>query len=192
MSAAAKIPSGEGRILGVDFGDVRMGLSRSDPGRCFASPWKVVAYKGTFKRAAHLVVEAAAEGEVVGIVVGMPRSMDGSYTGKAEQVPFPFLTVLNGFSVTRGDNTYPFHSLAAAFFNNLLHGFRRDGEDGQVRGFRKRPDLSVGADTVNLTSPMVDRIDPPGIGSGKEAGHDKRTPRPRAFRGTDDRYGLRF
>jgi len=80
------IPRGEGRILGVDFGDVRMGLSRSDPGRCFASPWKVVTYKGTFKRAAHLVVEASVEGEVVAIVVGMPRSMDGSYTGKAEQV----------------------------------------------------------------------------------------------------------
>ena len=82
----ATIPAGEGRILGVDFGDVRMGLSRSDPGRCFASPWKVVTYKGTYKRAAHLVVEAAAAGEVVAIVVGMPRSMDGSYIGKAEQV----------------------------------------------------------------------------------------------------------
>ncbi|MFH1531206.1 MAG: Holliday junction resolvase RuvX [Pseudomonadota bacterium] len=80
------IPDGEGRILCVDFGDVRMGLARSDPGRCFASPWKVVTYKGTFKRAAHLVIEAAAEGEVVAIVVGMPRSMDGSYTGKAVQV----------------------------------------------------------------------------------------------------------
>ncbi len=77
---------GEGRILGVDFGDVRLGLARSDPGRCFASPWKVVTYKGTFKRAAHLVVEAAIEGEVVAIVVGMPRSMDGSLKGKAEQV----------------------------------------------------------------------------------------------------------
>ena len=83
---AVKMPAGDGRILGVDFGDVRMGLSRSDPGRCFASPWKVVAYKGTFKRAAHLVVEAAVEAEAVGIVVGMPRSMDGSLVGKAEQV----------------------------------------------------------------------------------------------------------
>jgi len=80
------IPAGDGRILGVDFGDVRMGLSRSDPGRCFASPWKVVSYKGTYKRAAHLVAEAAAEAEAAGIVVGMPLSMDGSSGGKAEQV----------------------------------------------------------------------------------------------------------
>ena len=83
---APGIPQGDGRILGVDFGDVRMGLARSDPGRCFASPWKVISYKGTFKRAAHLAAEAAIEGEVVGIVVGMPRSMDGSLTEKAEQV----------------------------------------------------------------------------------------------------------
>lgn len=90
---AVKMPPGEGRILGVDFGDVRMGLSRSDPDRCFASPWKVVAYKGTFKRAAHLVVEAAVEAGAVGIVVGMPRSMDGSLTGKAAQVT-EFVTYL--------------------------------------------------------------------------------------------------
>jgi len=82
----ARIPAGEGRILGVDFGDVRMGLSLSDPDRCFASPWKVVSYKGTFKRAAHLVIEAAAEAEAAGVVVGMPLSMDGSVSEKAEQV----------------------------------------------------------------------------------------------------------
>lgn len=101
MSTPA-IPSGAGRVLGVDFGDVRMGLARSDPDRCFASPWKVVEYKGTYKRAAHLIVEAAAEIEAAGIVVGMPLSMDGTVTEKAAQVK-EFVVYLRTLTATPVD-----------------------------------------------------------------------------------------
>lgn len=66
-----------GRILCVDFGECRLGLALSDPMRVIASPLKVITYKGTLKRAAHLVKEAQVAAGASLVLVGMPYSMDG-------------------------------------------------------------------------------------------------------------------
>jgi len=70
------------RILGVDYGAVRVGLSLSDESATLATPLEVVARANAPERIRQLVSEKA-----VGIVlIGMPRNMDGSYGPQADVV----------------------------------------------------------------------------------------------------------
>ncbi len=63
-----------GTRLGVDVGDVRIGVARSDPSGFLATPVETVARgDGDLARIAALV----AEHEVVEVVVGLPRSLSG-------------------------------------------------------------------------------------------------------------------
>jgi alanyl-tRNA synthetase len=66
-----------GRILGVDLGSVRIGLALSDPTGTLASPFAVLTRTGDAAADRRAIVAAAREGEADGIVVGMPRSLDG-------------------------------------------------------------------------------------------------------------------
>lgn len=66
-----------GRLLGVDVGDVRVGLAMSDAGQVVASPFETIPGHDDADRVAHEVATAIAAHDVVGIAVGYPRSMDG-------------------------------------------------------------------------------------------------------------------
>ena len=60
--------------LGVDPGDARIGIARSDPTGFLATPVETVRRgKGDLRRIARL----AAEHEAVEVVVGLPRSLSG-------------------------------------------------------------------------------------------------------------------
>lgn len=74
-----------GRILGVDFGDVRTGLALSDTGRYLASGIGYIRPGGIVKTA-DAVAAAAAEQKAGAIVVGYPKNMDGSEGFRAERV----------------------------------------------------------------------------------------------------------
>lgn len=69
--------------LGVDWGEVRVGVAISDELGMFAHPLETIEVKRTdvFGRIAQLVRERGV-GEVV---VGVPRNMDGSYGASAEK-----------------------------------------------------------------------------------------------------------
>lgn len=61
--------------LGIDPGDARIGVARSDPSGFLATPVETVARgEGDIDRLARLVQEA----EPIEIVVGLPRSMSGA------------------------------------------------------------------------------------------------------------------
>ncbi len=68
---------GTGRRLGVDFGEVRVGVALSDPSGILATP--LVTLKRDRSRGTDLEALAAlvAEHEVVEIVVGLPRTLAG-------------------------------------------------------------------------------------------------------------------
>jgi len=69
--------SERGRRLGVDVGAVRVGVAVSDPEGVLATPLVTVARDvegGTDLRA---IAELVVEYEVVGIVVGLPRTLAG-------------------------------------------------------------------------------------------------------------------
>lgn len=66
-----------GRIMGVDFGDVRTGLAVSDPTGFLASGAGSVRCKD-LKQTAHLVTEEAKKHGVSLFVVGLPINMNGT------------------------------------------------------------------------------------------------------------------
>lgn len=70
------------RILGIDYGERRIGLALSDPTATLARPLRTIELPGTpADRAVALAEEIAAlaaEADgLVGVVVGLPRSLDG-------------------------------------------------------------------------------------------------------------------
>jgi putative Holliday junction resolvase len=70
------------KALGVDYGEVRIGIACSDDLGMFAHPLETVqaCEANPIARIAEIVAQRAIEI----IVIGMPRSLDGSY-GKAAQ-----------------------------------------------------------------------------------------------------------
>lgn len=73
-----------GKILSVDFGDVRTGLAISDPSRLLASGLGYIS-PGGIEKTADAVAEAAAQNKASAIVVGLPVNMDGSHGGRAQR-----------------------------------------------------------------------------------------------------------
>lgn len=67
-----------GRLLGIDLGTKRVGIAMSDPGGVLASPHSVLLRsrrRDEDHRAIQVIID---EWEVVGVVIGMPLSLDGS------------------------------------------------------------------------------------------------------------------
>jgi putative Holliday junction resolvase len=72
-----------GRILGIDHGDVRIGVAMSDETAFLASPLTTVKNgKGAVDEIVALVEEHAVEK----IIIGLPLNMDGSAGPAAEKV----------------------------------------------------------------------------------------------------------
>lgn len=64
--------------LGIDPGDARIGVARSDPTGFLATPVETVRRgKGDLARIAALLAAEAAESTVLEVVVGLPRSLSG-------------------------------------------------------------------------------------------------------------------
>ncbi len=74
-----------GRYLGVDYGDVRTGLSQTDITRYLASGIGYIK-PGGMRHTAVAVAEKAREIGAVKIVVGLPKNMNGSEGERAEKV----------------------------------------------------------------------------------------------------------
>jgi putative Holliday junction resolvase len=69
--------------IGVDVGDVRIGVARSDPSGMIATPLETVARgRGDLDRLRALVEEEAA----VEVIVGLPRSLSGGEGPSAARV----------------------------------------------------------------------------------------------------------
>jgi len=74
------------RVLGVDFGQRRIGLALSDPTRTLARPWKTIAAGASPSASAKLVAdlihtpEEDAAAEVNLVVVGVPKRLNGDPT----------------------------------------------------------------------------------------------------------------
>jgi len=71
-------------MLGVDYGDARIGLSVSDELETLASPL-VTLKSESMRKNIDAVAEAAAEEKVSRIVIGLPLNMDGSEGARASK-----------------------------------------------------------------------------------------------------------
>lgn len=68
-----------GRLLGIDLGEVRIGLALSDPTQTIASPAETLEVpRNQDGPALDALVNAVARHEVAGLVIGEPRQLDGS------------------------------------------------------------------------------------------------------------------
>lgn len=73
--------------LGIDPGDARIGVARSDPSGFLASPVETVRRgKGDLARIAKIIAAEQEESTVIEVVVGLPRSLSGGEGPAAAKV----------------------------------------------------------------------------------------------------------
>lgn len=73
------------RILGIDYGDARVGTAITDELGITAQGFKTIAHNGNDKILLAKLDEIMNEFNVSTIVVGMPLNMDGSRTERVEK-----------------------------------------------------------------------------------------------------------
>ena len=73
------------RILGIDYGEVRVGLSLSDLTQTIAQPFKTIMYKN-INNLLDQLKEIIVENEVEKLVVGIPYNMKGEDTKQTLKV----------------------------------------------------------------------------------------------------------
>jgi putative Holliday junction resolvase len=80
------------RLLGVDIGEVRIGIALSDPTGTLCTPLMTLDAEGVPKDQQR-IAELAIEHEAQAIIVGLPINMDGSY-GPAARLAQSFCRAL--------------------------------------------------------------------------------------------------
>jgi putative Holliday junction resolvase len=73
------------KILGIDFGDARIGLALSDELGMLAHPLETIRTKEHADPTAR-VAEVIAREKIETVILGMPRNMNGTYGPAAEKV----------------------------------------------------------------------------------------------------------
>lgn len=67
-----------GRLVGIDLGEVRIGVAVSDPGQVVASPAETLHVpRDADVPAVDALADAAVRHEAAGLVIGYPRTLDG-------------------------------------------------------------------------------------------------------------------
>lgn len=69
--------SSPGRVLGIDFGEVRVGLSLSDETRTLASPLPTLRRRKGKRAPVQKLAELAREHQVTEVVLGLPLELSG-------------------------------------------------------------------------------------------------------------------
>jgi putative holliday junction resolvase len=82
LEAFLALPRGS-RLMGLDLGSKTIGIALSDVEKVIASPLETIV-RAKFTKDAARLIELAALYRVAGLVIGLPRNMDGS-DGSAAQ-----------------------------------------------------------------------------------------------------------
>ena len=73
------------RLLGLDLGSKRIGVSICDDKRKIATPFKTIHYSST-KILIEELTSIVHENQISGIIVGNPINMDGTYGSSAQSI----------------------------------------------------------------------------------------------------------
>jgi putative holliday junction resolvase len=120
-----------GRLLGVDFGTVRVGLAVSDPDGIIASPLETYARRDAVRDAAFVTGIVRAE-RIVGLVVGLPLHTGGEEGIKAREARDygAWLAEATGLPVVFWDERCTTAAADDALRGaGLSHGKRKDRRD---------------------------------------------------------------
>ena len=74
-----------GRVLGIDYGDSRIGLAMSDPLKIIASPFNTIRNEGN-EKCLQVFQSLIKEKDVEAIVVGLPIGLKGQETVQTKKV----------------------------------------------------------------------------------------------------------
>ncbi len=75
-----------GRLVAFDLGEVRIGVAVSDPGQIIASPVETLQVPRNDDRPLlDALASAVARHDVVGVVIGLPRRLDGADGAAAQR-----------------------------------------------------------------------------------------------------------
>lgn len=74
------------RILGIDYGDVRVGLAISDPLGITAQGLETLVINGSDKKFITEIRKLKEEYDFEEVVIGYPKNMDGTKSQKTEKV----------------------------------------------------------------------------------------------------------
>ncbi|MBO7708755.1 MAG: Holliday junction resolvase RuvX [Thermoguttaceae bacterium] len=77
-------PKEKGKLAGIDFGSVRIGVAISDPDRIIASPYEIYTRKNE-RLDAEYFKRLVREERIVRFVVGLPLHLDGRLSEKARE-----------------------------------------------------------------------------------------------------------
>lgn len=72
------------KYISLDIGDVRIGVARSDMMGMLATPYEVINRKKV--KSVKRIAEILEENNTKSLVVGIPKSLDGSEKRQAEKV----------------------------------------------------------------------------------------------------------
>ena len=73
------------RYLCLDIGDRRIGVAMSDPSGILASPLTIIE-RNDDRAAIEAIISIVKESEVGGVIIGLPRSLNGSLGTQAQKV----------------------------------------------------------------------------------------------------------
>ena len=73
------------RFLGIDYGTVRIGLALSDPTGTLASPLPFLENQ-SLQQVTNALSELIQTHQIEGLIIGLPRNMDGTYGPSAQKV----------------------------------------------------------------------------------------------------------
>jgi putative Holliday junction resolvase len=74
------------RVLGIDYGERRIGLALSDPTATIATPLSVLTRRRNKRPPVHAIIGIAEEREVEAFVVGLPLDLGGDETDWTREV----------------------------------------------------------------------------------------------------------
>lgn len=124
--------SGRSRLLGVDYGQVRVGLAVSDAERHIASPFTTYQRRHAAEDADYFRELVASE-EIAEIVVGLPLHLDGREGQKAHEARAfgKWLAEATGLPVIFWDERFSTAQAEAALWEaGLTHKRRKARRDG--------------------------------------------------------------
>jgi putative Holliday junction resolvase len=144
------------RLLGVDYGSVRIGLAVSDPDRKFAFPLATYQRRGGERDAAYFRTLMAEEA-VGGVVVGLPVHLDGREGVKAVEARAfgRWLLEVTGLPVVFWDERFTTVEAESALWSaGLTHKKRRARRDRVAAQILLQAYLDAGCPAETAPGPL--------------------------------------